>query len=136
MKANGIGWLALLTLSAALPAQALPVAQSFDTVRYVEATLPGPEAEAAADAPALMQMVQVTQATQATQWVQWVQMARAWAAAPGPADELMLAADARPLAIGALSHPLHAGTGRWGRTELPGGLAPFIDRRVALLSRP
>jgi hypothetical protein len=68
--------------------------------------------------------------------MQLLALARSVAPSEPAADELLLTAEARQPAIGALSHPLHTGPGRWGRTELPGGLPPLADRRVAVLSRP
>lgn len=126
MKAHGIGGLAVFTLLVASAAQALPVAQSFDPARFADVATPEPEPgrqvqAAPEDAQPLMQLVA---------------LARSVARNEPAADELLLSADARQPAIGALSHPLRAGTTRWGHTELPGGLPPVTDRRVALLSRP
>jgi hypothetical protein len=126
MKAHGIGGLAVLTLVLCSAAQALPVTQSFDTTRFADITTPEPEhgrqtQAAPEDAQPLMQLVA---------------LARSVARNEPAADELLLSADARQPVIGALSHPLRAGTTRWGHTELPGGLPPVSDRRVALLNRP
>ena len=126
MKANRIGGLAVVALLAASAAQALPVAQSFDTARFADITAPEPLPERQAPvAPDTAQPL-----------MQLVALARAVARDEPAADDLLLTADARQPLIGALSHPLRSGLGRWGRTELPGGLPPLGDRRVAMLSRP
>jgi hypothetical protein len=68
--------------------------------------------------------------------MQLVALARSVAQDEPAAEELLWSAELRLPAIGTLSHPLRAGGGRWGHTELPGGLPALSDRRLAMLSRP
>ena len=128
MKLNTIGALMVLALLAAPAAQALPVAQSFEATRFAEAQGPEPGPGPAEEA--------LQAAESAQPLMQLVALARAVARSEPAADELLLTTEARQPAIGTLSHPLHAGPGRWGRSELPGGLPPVAERRLAMLSRP